>query len=37
MAGRGGEEKRGERGLTGVEFASSSAVFHALQGKPTKP
>lgn len=29
-----GQEGRGEhRGLTGVEFASNSAVFHALQSK----
>lgn len=29
-----GGERGGEWGLTGVEFASSSAVFHALQSKP---
>lgn len=34
MAGRGGEERRRGWGLTGVEFASNSAVFQALQSKP---
>lgn len=33
QVGWGGEGEP-EGGLTGVEFASSSAVFHALQSKP---